>query len=83
MQWGAVRAGQRVILSTGRVAHVLDRVPTLPGFVMLRNAHGRTASINVDPGALVPVLFDELDLAIASLAARFGRVEYLMDVTNR
>ncbi len=43
-------------------------LPTLPGFVMLRNAHGRTASINVDPGALAPVLFDELDLAIASLA---------------
>jgi hypothetical protein len=82
MRWSEVAGGMRVILSTGRIVHVLDRVPGLPGVAMLRNAHGRTASATVDPGAVVPVVFDEQDVALAHLKTRFTRVEFIRELES-
>lgn len=84
MRWRDVPGGVRVILSSGRVAHVLDRIDGAPGVVGLRNEHGvtsktGTAVIQVDPDATVPVVFAELEAMIASLKVRFPKVEYLRE----
>jgi hypothetical protein len=81
MRWCDVGGGMRVILSSGRTVHVLDRVPGLDGLVLLRNGAGRTAPIQVDPQAVVPVVFDQQDAAIAVLKARFGRVEFIRELS--
>ena len=80
MRWRDVPGGVRVVLPTGRIAHVLDRVVGAPGAVVLRNASGQTRGITVDPDATVPVLFDEYELAVASLKARFPNVEFLREL---
>ena len=79
--WGQVPGGARVRLSTGRIVHVLDRVPGLPSLAVLRNGHGQTRPITVDPAAPADVVFDELSVAVASLKQRFAKVEFIREVS--
>lgn len=81
MRWSEVAGGMRVILSTGRTVHVLDRTPGLPDLAMLRNAAGRTAPIRVDPGAVVPVLFDDYDVAAGVLRTVFAQTEFIRELS--
>jgi len=80
MRWSDAPGGVRVILPTGRVVHLLDRVPGLAGLAMLRDARGRTAPLRVDPGATVPVLFEEPEAAVAALKTVFHDVEFIREV---
>lgn len=80
VRWADVAGGHKVILPSGRIAHVLERVPGAPDLVMLRNDHGDTRPMTVDPGAYVPVIFDEEIDAYASLKAVFPHVEFLRSV---
>lgn len=77
--WGQVPGGARVRLSSGRVVHVLDRVPGLPSLAVLRNSHGATRPITVDPAAMADVLFDTQDAAVAVLRAQFPAIEFLRE----
>lgn len=79
VRWHDVRGGMRVILSSGRVVHVCERIEAMPELAMLRNAHGRTAAIRVDPQAVVPVVFDERDAALATLKMAFPKIEYVRE----
>ncbi|HEX5997291.1 MAG TPA: hypothetical protein VFY84_19295 [Jiangellales bacterium] len=76
MPWAEVPGGAKVVLSSGRVVRVLERIPGVTHLVNLRNEHGDTRALVVDPGAVVPVIFDEEFAAYASLKTRFGHVEY-------
>lgn len=78
--WTQVGGGMRVRLSTGRIVHVLDRIPGLPHIAVLRNGAGQTRPATVDPAALAEVVFDELSAAEAMLRAAFPRLEFLMEV---
>lgn len=80
MRWADVPGGVRVVLSSGRVAHVLDRIPGMPALVMLRNATGHTRGVQVDPNAVVPMIFDEQETAAAVLRTAFPSIEYLREV---
>lgn len=80
--WGCVPNGARVVLSTGRVVHVLPRVPGLPGVVGIRTDHGKSAVINVDPSMPVPQLIEQQDVAVATLREAFPDIEYLMEVRS-
>lgn len=81
VRWHDVRGGMRVILSSGRVVHVCERIEAMPELAMLRNAHGRTAAIRVDPQAVVPVVFDTRDAVVASLRVRFPKVEFIRELS--
>ena len=77
MAWRDVRAHQRVILPTGRVVHVLPRVPGMPEAVGLRAAGGQTRLTRVNPDEIVPVVVERRDMTVAILAAVFPGLEYL------
>lgn len=81
-RWRDVPGEVRVRLSTGRIAYVMPRVPGLPHMVVLRigrDTPGGTRAVVVDPDAYADVLFDEFDLAQASLKVRFGAVEFVRE----
>jgi hypothetical protein len=81
MRWCDAPGGVRVILPTGRTVYLLDRSPGLPSLAMLRDGRGRTAALRVDPGAVVPVVFEECEAAVIALKTAFGQVEFLREVT--
>jgi hypothetical protein len=83
MRWADVVGGMRVMLPSGRVAHVMDRVPEMPTMVMLRidrDARGGTRPMQIDPNAVVPVVFDNAAAAFGKLKTVFPHVEFIREI---
>ena len=74
-RWKDVKTGARVIDPAGQLFHVLPRV--IPFLAQLRDRHGRTHTLPVDPSAFAPVMLEAHDIAVANLINHFPDLEYL------
>jgi hypothetical protein len=79
--WHEVPPNARVLLSSGRIVHVIATVP-LPDaavLVRMREDSGRTKDVVIDDSIAAPavVLNEPQDLIPIVLSARFPHVEFL------
>lgn len=80
--WSQVPPGARVVLSSGRIVHVIAIVPTPAGVLArLRDDLGRTRDVTMTYDmAPALVLTEPQDIAVQVLAQSFPDLEFLRSV---
>lgn len=83
LPWSRVPHNARVVLSSGRIVHLIESVPLPAGgiLVRLRDDLGRTRDVTMAPDtAPALVLTEQEDMAVMMLAQHFPTVEFLRSV---
>lgn len=77
--YAELKPNARIVLSSGRVVHVIATVPLgRELLVRLRDNHGSTRDITVDPNEFALLATPDIeDTIVASLRERFAHVEFL------